>query len=141
MDGNLFRPTTADRRRLVNRPFTGNNPSNRVRLYSSSSSDDGDLTLRPHGGRAGVAATLRLLGATEQQVMDHCRWGTYQTFKHYTQVEKVTRRRTTVQMLKEAMHAQGESQAPTADLAGEFYNALNSNFKAERAFRGNEGHS
>ena len=95
-DGYLFRPSSPDHRSLINKPFTGNGPTNRLKLYFSASSDPGDRVLRPHGGRAGVAATLRLLGATDQEVMDHCGWATQRTYRHYTQMERVTRRRTTV---------------------------------------------
>ena len=78
--GYLFRPSTPDHKDLANKPFVGNGPNNRLKRYSSSSGDPDDLNLRAHGGRAGVAVTLRLLGATEQQVMDHCGWAAVQTY-------------------------------------------------------------
>ena len=90
-DGYLFRPTTPNHKALANKPFVGNGPANRLKLYFSVSPVQGDDALRPHGGRAGVAATLRLLGASDQQVMDHCRWSTQRTYSHYTEMERVTR--------------------------------------------------
>lgn len=135
MDGYLFRPSSPSRRGLVNKPFTGNNPSNRLKVYFSVSPDSSDVALRAHGGRAGVAATLRLLGATDQQVMDHCRWATSQTYRHYTRVERVSRRETTVRLLRDAIRTDGTNQPPPADRAAEFYRTLNSNFRAERAFQ------
>ena len=133
-DGYLFQPISPDRTFLTNRPFAGSNPNNRLKLYFAASTDVSDLNLRAHGNRAGVAATLRILGATEQQVMDHCNWATQKTFKHYTEVKKVFRRQGTVQMLREAVVGKGPNH-PATDLAGSFYRVLNSNFRAERAER------
>lgn len=132
-DGYLFRPTSADRKSLVNKPFAGNNPNNRLKVYFAGSEDTTDRNLRSHGNRAGVAATLRILGATEQQVMDHCKWATQKTFKHYTEVEKVSRMQGTVKLLRDAVTGIG-TNPPAADLAGPFFRVLNTNFKAERAF-------
>ena len=134
MDGYLFRPTAPDHRSLLNKPFIGNGLSKRLQLYFSESMDTTDASLRPHGGRAGIAATLRLLGATEEQVMDHCRWATHRTYQHYTRVERVTRRNTTVNMLKAALRAGEHDQPCEADLAGEFYRTLNTGSGLEMAF-------
>ena len=133
-DGYLFRPATPDRRSLANKPFTGSAPSNRMKLYFRESPDPSDRQLRPHGGRAGVAATLKVLGATDQQVMDHCRWATHRTFKHYTQLEKVGRRHSTVRMLRDAVGTKENGRASAADLAGNFYRSLNSGLRAGTAF-------
>ena len=133
--GSLFRPSPPDRRSLANKPFVGNGPNNRLKLYFSVSSDQRDQELRAHGGRARVAVTLRLLGATEQQIMDHCGWATSRMFKHYTEIERVSRRCSTVRMLQEAVDVEDDGQASRADLAGHVYQLLNSGFKAEPAFR------
>ena len=135
-DGYPFRPMTQDHKRLANKPFVGGAPNRRLQLYFSCSSDPDDKGLRAHGGRAGAAATLRLLGVSEEAVMDHCRWASRKTYKHYTEVEKVTRRQQTTQVLRKAVGS-AKDRRPEADMAGQFFRALNLGFGVQQAFPAN----
>ena len=132
-DGYFFRPLTSNKKSLANRPFVGNGPKSCLKVYFSALSDPEDLLLRAHDGPSGVAITLQFLGATEEEVMDHGRWASRKTFKHYTEVERLMKWQRTVQILSNAV-ASSEEQSIATDAAGHFYRLLNSGFGAQRAF-------
>ena len=77
--GYLFPPILSPLHTSVrNAPFSSDAATKRLRLYLP---DEG---LTAHGSRAGCAITLSMLGATEEAVMEHCRWATAKVCRHYT---------------------------------------------------------
>ena len=110
LGGFLFRPTSSPGHLSVrNAPFSSNAATKRLREYLP----DGDFTA--HGARAGCAITLLMLGATEENVMEHCRWATLQVCRHYTKLEKVKRLDASARLLQNAVaFSEGVSDADSA---------------------------
>ena len=119
LNGYLFPPTSSPRHLSIrNAPFLSAAATRRLRHYLP----DGNLTA--HGSRAGCAITLLMLGATQEAVMEHCRWATAQVCRHYTKLERVRRLDSSAQLLQSGVSsADGESQA---DSAARLYELLNS---------------
>ena len=83
---------------------------------------DGDFTA--HGARAGCAITLLMLGASRENVMEHCRWATEQVCRPYTRLEKVKRLDSSARLLREGVSVSGGISE--ADSAAFLYDLLNS---------------
>lgn len=128
----LFRPLNASGNRVSvqDSPFTSNDANSRLRVYCKSL---GIPALKSHGHRSGCAITLALLGVSQEQVMEHCRWGSSFIFKHYTKVGRVERLRGSAGALRDAVvpDANGVS---AVDAATDFYRAMNDGVGFSRAF-------
>ena len=118
--GYLFPPLQKPHRDSVrNAPFTSDNATKRIRLYLS---DDILPDVSAHGARAGCAATLLLLGASKDDVMDHCRWASERVCNQYHQLQKVSRVQGSAQLLRDGIIASGEK---SSDGVAAFYASLN----------------
>ena len=118
--GFLFPPLLAPKRNSVrNAPFNSAAATKRVRLYISP---DVLPDVSAHGARAGCATTLLLLGASKDEVMDHCRWASERVCKQYHQLQKVSRIKGSALRLKDGLLASDEK---SADSAAAFYESLN----------------
>ena len=116
----LFPPLSQPKRQSArDAPFTSDCATKRIRLYIS---DDVLPNVSAHGARAGCATTLLLLGASKEEVMDHCRWASDRVCKQYHQLERVTRVHGSALRLKEGVLESGDN---SADAAAAFYESLN----------------
>ena len=126
--GYLFPPLCQPRRDGINDvPFSSANATKRIRLYLPA-----EILphVSAHGARAGCAATLLLLGASNEEVMDHCRWASDRVFRRYHQLLKVSRVQSSSHRLRSGvLNADGLS----ADAAAAFYLSLNSGENQEPA--------
>ena len=117
--GFLFPPTASPHHLSIrDAPLSSNAATKRLRNYLPDSS------LTAHGARAGCAITLFMLGATKDNVMEHCRWATEQVCRHYTRIEKVKRLDASAGILRAGVSASGEISE--ADSAAFLYELLNS---------------
>ena len=115
--GYLFSPLNARLDRIRNAPFSSSAATKRLRSYLP------DLELSAHGARAGCAITLLMLGASQEAVMDHCRWATAQVARHYAKLDRVRRLGSSAELLKSGVAA---SDGPSeADSAAHLYEILN----------------
>ena len=89
--------------------------------------------LTAHGSRAGCAITLSMLGATQEAVMEHCRWATARVCKHYTKLEQVRRLDDSARLLQRAVVPAASGVPPEADSAAVLYELLNSGLSQESA--------
>ena len=127
--GYLFPPLSLPLRNgIKNVPFTSANATKRIRSYLSN---DILPDVSAHGARAGCAATLLLLGASNEEVMDHCRWASERVFRGYHQIQKVSRVQGSALRLRDGILAEGED---SADAAAAFYDSLNSGSHQSPAF-------
>ena len=118
--GYLFPPLRQPQRDGIrNSPFTSVNATKRIRVYLSN---DILPDVSAHGARAGCAATLLLLGASKDEVMDHCRWASERVCKQYHQLQKVSRVQGTARLLRDGIISSGEN---SADGVAKFYASLN----------------
>lgn len=111
-------------------PFTSNDANSRLRVYCKSL---GIPALKSHGHRSGVAITLALLGVSQEQVMEHCRWSSYFIFKHYTKVGRVERLRGSAGALRDAV-VPGVDGVSAVDAVTDFYRGMNEGVGFLRAF-------
>lgn len=128
----LFRPLNASGKRtfVQDKPFSSNDANSRLRVYCESL---GIPALKSHGHRSGCAITLALLGVSQEQVMEHCRWSSSFIFKHYTKVGRVERLRGSAGTLRDAV-IPGVDGVSAADAATKFYRAMNDGVGFTRAF-------
>ena len=108
--GYLFPPLTPPRLLSIrNVPFSSNAATKRLKTYLP----DSDLTA--HGARAGCAITLLMLGATNETVMEHCRWATAAVARHYTKLERVRRLDSSARVLQSGVASRdGVSESDSA---------------------------
>ena len=126
--GFLFPPTVAPRHLSVrDAPFTSSAATKRLRLYLP---DEG---LTAHGSRAGCAITLSMLGASQEAVMEHCRWATARVCRHYTKIEKIRRLDSSARLLQNAVTSSSSDVPSDADSAALLYDLLNSGLHQESA--------
>lgn len=128
----LFCPLNASGKRtfVQDYPFSSKDANSRLSTYCKSL---GIPALKSHGHRSGVAITLALLGVSQEQVMEHCRWSSSFIFKHYTKVGRVERLRGSAGTLRDAV-VPGVDGVSGADAATEFYRAMNDGVGFSRAF-------
>ena len=118
--GYLFPPLRKPRHDGIrDSPFTSANATKRIRVYLSN---DILPDVSAHGARAGCAATLLLLGASKDEVMDHCRWASERVCKQYHQLQKVSRVQGTAKLLRDGVTASGDE---SSDGVAAFYASLN----------------
>ena len=118
--GFLFPPLRLPRRDGIrNAAFCSRNATKRIRFYIS---EDVLPNVSAHGVRAGCATTLLLLGASKDEVMDHCRWASERVCKQYHQLEKVSRIQGSALRLKDGFLDDSDN---SADSVAVFYNSLN----------------
>ena len=117
--GYLFPPLSLPGRSGIRDvPFDSRNATKRKRMYIS---EDILPRVTAHGARAGCATTLLLLGASKDEVMDHCRWASERVCRQYHQLEKVTRVQGSALRLKQGFLDEGPS---SADNVASFYESL-----------------
>jgi hypothetical protein len=128
----LFRPVKASGRHesVQDSSFTSNDANSRLRTYCKSL---GIPALKSHGHRSGVAITLALLGVSQEQVMEHCRWGSSFIFKHYTKVGRVERLKGSAAVLRDSVVRDGDGVS-LSDAATAFYRDMNCGVGFTRAF-------
>ena len=125
--GFLFPPTRSPLHLSIrDAPLTSAAATKRLRLYLP---DEG---LTAHGSRAGCAITLSMLGATQETVMEHCRWATVRVCRHYTKLDKIRRLDGSARLLQQAMSSSSDVP-PDADSAALLYDLLNSGLAQEPA--------
>ena len=117
--GYLFPPTASPLHRSIrDAPLMSKVTTKRLRVYLP------DNNFTAHGARAGCAITLFMLGATKENVMEHCRWATEQICRHYTRIEKVKRLDSSAGILRAGVSVSGGISE--ADSAAFLYDILNS---------------
>ena len=117
--GYLFPPLTPPRLLSIrNVPLSSSAATKRLRTYLP----DSDLTA--HGARAGCAITLLMLGATNETVMEHCRWATATVARHYTKLERVRRLDASARVLQSGVA--GRDGVSDSDSAAILYELLDS---------------
>jgi hypothetical protein len=128
----LFRPTNASGRHesVQESAFSSNDANSRLRTYCKSL---GIPVLKSHGHRSGVAITMALLGVSQEQVMEHCRWGSSFIFKHYTKVGRVERLKGSAGILRDSVVRDVSGFSPS-DAATAFYRDMNKGVGFSRAF-------
>ena len=110
--GYLFPPLSPPRLLSIrNAPLSSTAATKRLRTYLP------DSELTAHGARAGCAITLLMLGATNETVMEHCRWATATVARHYTKLERVRRLDASARVLQSGVvRSDGVSDSDSAAL-------------------------
>ena len=86
-NGYLFRPTSKNRRGVIDAPFLVSAVQTGLSLFLNALGiHDGEST---HSFRGGTAILLRLLGASKEDVAHHIRWKSTEMVDLYTQIDKV----------------------------------------------------
>ena len=103
VDGRLFPPLASPRHLSIrkNKDLSSNDATKRLRLYLP----DEDLT--SHSARGGVAITLFMLGASQEAVMEHCRWASAEVCRHYTKLERIRRLDSSARILQTSVLLSG----------------------------------
>ena len=118
-DGYLFPPTAAPLHKSIhNAPLTSSAATKRLREYMP----DDDIT--SHGSRAGAAITLLMLGASQEAVMEHCRWASAEVCRNYTKIERVHRLDKSARVLQSGVTMNNG----VSDSAAHLYELLNAVF-------------
>jgi hypothetical protein len=128
----LFCPTNASGRHktVQESTFSSNDANSCLRTYCKSL---GIPALKSHGHRSSVAITLALLGVSQEQVMEHCRWGSSFNYKHYTKVGRVERFKDSAGVLRDSV-VRDSSRFSSSDAATAFYRDMNEGVGFSRAF-------
>ena len=115
--GYLFPPLGPRLDRVREAPLSSAAATKRLHFYLP------DLDLSAHGARAGCAITLLMLGASQEAVMDHCRWATAEVVRHYSKLDRVRRLDLSASLLRSAVvPSEGVSDADSAAVLYELLN-------------------
>ena len=132
VNGYAFRTTLGgDHRGLSTGPMSSYAMTLRIRAHLPRKMEPESFTA--HGARSGLAISLLMVGASDDEVKAHCRWATDRIFRHYTEILKIKSLRATAHRLRNATGVSGGDQ-PSLDSVAALFSWLSDSGRYRRAY-------